>query len=341
MWRLSIPIGFVALFTGAAVWNVGRATLKSFFGSPHFEPGLALNMNREPRLGKLVEEICKGVGTKTPDAIVLHLGPEFFVMQGRLNVLNASPRGRILAISLPLLGVLKVGELRAIMSHEFAHFTGRDTLYSSIAMRVYMSAGHSASILLSMWMSGNWLLKILMALPLLPAAGVLFAYTWLFHLANMRLSRVREFRADYIAATHSGSAYMRSGLGKTVGYSIVMQPLFDQKCDEVLKQREPHDSPYRLIRKSLASLSDEASKAATDYMAHEVLTSGDSHPTVRNRLDSLPDSNGTDFPGLEAHALTLLAGLKQYEREAGEHLLQEFRAAERERLAADPTPHLH
>ena len=58
-----------------------------------------------------------------------------------MKTLDGVVEGRTLAIGMPLLKELSLQELKAVLAHEFSHFSGNDTLYSVFVAPVYKSLG--------------------------------------------------------------------------------------------------------------------------------------------------------------------------------------------------------
>ncbi|MFF7383301.1 M48 family metalloprotease [Streptomyces griseoluteus] len=88
----------------------------------------------EPRLWALVREVADASGTRAPARVLLTPEVNASVREdaGPLG-LRAGPR--TLTLGVPLLTGLSEAELRAVLGHEFGHFTGGDTRLSAIVVR--------------------------------------------------------------------------------------------------------------------------------------------------------------------------------------------------------------
>ena len=128
---IGVCIGVITMF---------YSIIKSLLPTKSFYPAITLDLKEHPKLMSFVENLCSELKTDVPDAILLHCEPTFFVLQGKIRTFNSLCKGRILAIGLPLLDYLSTNELRAVLSHEFAHFTGKDTVYSAKIYPAYISA---------------------------------------------------------------------------------------------------------------------------------------------------------------------------------------------------------
>jgi Zn-dependent protease with chaperone function len=118
-------------------YAVIKAVIHTLWHKPEFEPAIIINPTKEPDLMMFLTRLCKKLETSMPDYMLLHAEPTFYVTQSKIVTFNGNANGRILAIGLPLLGGLTVNELRSVLSHEFAHFTGNDIKYSSTVLPVY------------------------------------------------------------------------------------------------------------------------------------------------------------------------------------------------------------
>lgn len=307
-----IPVGILALLgigVLVGVFAILKGILQSLWRKPRFEPAILININKEPALFLLIKDLCDLMETKLPDSIILHSGSTFFVQQGRLDVFNGKAKGRVLAISLPLLNGLSINEVRAILSHEFAHFTGRDTLYSSFVLPVYVgtvSACREMIQVIDNPDSSVWT-KIPLFLPYL----ALRFYLVLFHLVNMKISRSREKRADTIAVLACGFGSFSSALRKTVGIGGAFETVSVKHIVDELEKGKTFTNYYSVFRDTLPHLTDMVKEYENEALS-ESPSQYDSHPTLNSRLNYVPES--AEQYDDTALALDLFANSQQYEK---------------------------
>jgi Zn-dependent protease with chaperone function len=324
--RLALARLGIALVASALVMLIGavgivRAIFASFRPPVHFDPAIWINPDREPMLMAFIADLCQRVGTKPPDAVVLSVFPNFGVMQGRLSVLNANPRGRILSLGLPVLGCLSMNELRAVLAHEFAHFTGGDTLFSAVSSRVYSSLMDAGFFLFAMKQKQTGLIRIVTALPLAAPLAILRWYHYLFILLERRVSRGRELRADAIASQVCGTRSFQSGLRKVMAYAGVFEKNIFDIASQIAHSRTPEENAVRAFRKNLTKYESMARLALEEYLDMKE-GKWDSHPTLQTRLDAVPrveERYANDRP-----SLALLALLQRYEKMAGDFIANEY-----------------
>ncbi|MFG2940055.1 M48 family metalloprotease [Streptomyces sp. NPDC048282] len=96
--------------------------------------GIVVTEADEPRLWALVRELASATGTAAPDTIVL-TGDVNAAVREEPRLLGLRPGPRRLYLGVPLLTGLTEARLRAVLAHEYGHFTGGDTRLSALVVR--------------------------------------------------------------------------------------------------------------------------------------------------------------------------------------------------------------
>lgn len=96
--------------------------------------GIAVTEADEPRLWALVRDLASAAGTRAPDRIVLTADVNAAVAE-HSRLLGLLPGTRTLCLGVPLLTGLSEAQLRAVLAHEYGHFTGGDTRLSALVVR--------------------------------------------------------------------------------------------------------------------------------------------------------------------------------------------------------------
>ncbi|WP_046731877.1 M48 family metalloprotease [Streptomyces humi] len=96
--------------------------------------GLPVTAADEPRLWELVRELAAATGTRAPETVVL-TGDVNASVSERPRLLGLRPGPRRLHLGVPLLTGLTEAQLRAVLAHEYGHFTGGDTRLSALVVR--------------------------------------------------------------------------------------------------------------------------------------------------------------------------------------------------------------
>ena len=281
----------VAAFLAPVIagWASLRSILAIFFPKPPFQPATDIELAATPLLHAAIDEVCTRVDTRRPDHVILHAEPTFFVTQQKLQTFDGVVSGRTLALGMPLLLHLTNVETKAILAHEFAHFSGRDTLYSTWVAQIYRSLGESIGRLRSATANaGSWL-QVATNLLLLPSLLFLIVFHEFFASIDAIVSRSRELRADWIAATNYGGAAFIAALKKVVQYGTHYAKeggAIDLKSEATLFQQQ------------LAGLAQNEAQLATylDAAMEANEREFDSHPTLRTRIGSIPQAPSMPEP---------------------------------------------
>lgn len=274
---IGVLIGVYASFNGL---------YQTVFKKKHFEQALIVDMEKEQDLSNFVEDLCERMETKVPEVVLLHFGPTFFVQQGKIKVINGIAKRRILAIGLPLLSRLTVDEFRAILAHEFAHFTGRDTLYSSVVSPVYVGTITACEEMKSTF-SDESEGSIFMSIPLMLPYAMLRIYLSLFKIIDGAISRSRETRADLMATHMCGQAVFGTALRTVVREGIGFEALFPPKIPEE-QMKDSYINYCDVFRTFLNQNKEDLEKFEQEAMEkkRELF---DRHPTLKTRLSNLPE----------------------------------------------------
>ena len=94
--------------------------------------GVAVDAAEQPHIAALVEDLARRLGAWAPEHLVLGLDPGVHASSVPVHLL---PQERdldlpALYVSLPLLRILTVDELRALVAHELVHWSGAEQRYS-------------------------------------------------------------------------------------------------------------------------------------------------------------------------------------------------------------------
>jgi len=308
----------------ASLAGIGFAlsgTIRSFRVGPQFAPALRIDLNAEPRLKNLLDETSVMLRTLPPDTVVLHADANFFVQQGALAVFNGEARGRILAMSLPLLSFISTAELRAILAHELAHFTGKDEVFSATVIPAYTKLARSIQVMsaiLGAAPSGSghrrnpgWL-----GVPLIFPWFLLNLYWTAFHRLNVRISRTRERRADVMAALACGSTSLSSALRKVAALRRLFPDIFKKTFADRVRWGLTFANYCQLFRDAVPGLEEAVEAPGNSPPDSSELD--EAHPPLPERLAYIPataeifQDNG---PAREIMALT------HYEEQMTAHLI--------------------
>ncbi|QDU49464.1 M48 family metallopeptidase [Gimesia panareensis] len=265
--KLIAIVGILALIAIAAV-------IKSIFMKLHNETvveGTVIERDASPALWEELSGICAKVGTEMPDQVIAGIDDNFFVTEQSLTVGEKKYSGRTLFVSLSLLKQLNGSEADAVLAHEMAHFSGKDTVYSQKISPLLVRYDHYLQGLYEGGVS-------------LPIFYFMNGFRALYEISLKRLSRSREFRADRIATEATSPGDMAGALLKIIAYSSyrakVEQEIFEK--EEVLES---------------ANVSQEIAQGFDNYAGSFLSTPDvshlqtshpfDTHPSLEDRLQAV------------------------------------------------------
>jgi Zn-dependent protease with chaperone function len=261
--------------------------------------GRSLVPAEHPRLMFLIDAICNRMGALKPQTIIVGLDPNFFVTEADVSFINGEASGRTLYISLPLCRLLSLQEFEGILAHEFGHFTGRDTVYSKRFYPIYRGTADSLRGLYAHVTSEK-----AHGLASLPALAVLGFFLQSFSVAESKISRDRELRADALAANITTAHEFASALLKVHAFSPYWDPT-KRKMADTLKEGKQIVNASALYAAFAAAVSPEIS--ISDLGATTQAHPTDSHPPLKARLDALhvalaevSNSISSELPPLKA-----------------------------------------
>ena len=283
-------------------------------------PCSAVNVTREhaPLLFEMINELCLKMRTAIPDNIILELASNFFVTEAKVRTFDGEHKSRTLCLSAPMLHILSPAELKAIIVHELAHFTGEDTAYSKYFYPIYrgtlsalrdMDDVDRAESDYSAWMS----------VALIVPKWMLRAYLALFTKIERGIGRQRELRADALAATEVTSKVKASALVKAHVYGT----LWDQAAEKWIVDKLNDGMVYKNISALFAetflpekALLQEGAEKLSAHLTHPT----DSHPCLKDRLTELGESNIDVFNTEGETAATLFSDLNPLEERLTEYV---------------------
>ncbi|MBB3656521.1 Zn-dependent protease with chaperone function [Rhizobium sp. BK650] len=180
-----------------------------------------------PGLFRFVRDLADRQEAVQPDTVIVGLTKGFFVTESEMRLWPEKEiiRGRTLYLPAPYLDLLDEPEVAAIIGHELAHFSGKDTLYSQRFTPIYAGLWRSLTALQS-GDGGSFVLY--------PAAMLGFHALQQFDHAVNHWSRIREFEADRSGARSSSTVGAASALVRTGLIAPALDHVFSLAADGVL-----------------------------------------------------------------------------------------------------------
>lgn len=270
--------GVFAMLRGLAGMVSNRAQLVS---------GAAVDRSEAPQLWKYVDELARRCGTKSPDNLLLGMDPTFFVTEAPLRTWTQKLDGRTMYISLGLMRLLSSNELNAVLAHEFGHFVGEDTKFSTRFYPVYAGLGHALAELEGGDSDGEGSAADIV---LLPSQAVLNLFYSIFAGAENTIGRDREFKADKFAQEKVGGEYLATALVKVAAFAPAFDHLHPQ-IGKVLEEGRYVSNVGLFMATSIENVKEEL-LAGADYQHAKIIHPTDSHPPIAQRIERMEISVG-------------------------------------------------
>ena len=260
-------------------------------------PGPRLDARGQPRLFQEIEAVARATNQPPPAEVYLVNEVNAWVAE-RGGWMGQGGR-RVMGLGLPLLQLLKIGEFRGVLAHEFGHFHGGDT---KLGPWVYKTRGAMGRTL-------QGLEDSILQKPFI-------WYGKLFLRVTHAISRAQEFAADALGARVAGRAAMSGGLQQVHGAGQAFDAYWRGEAVPVLRAGyQPsltegftrflgEQSVSRLVNESLDQVMQRAQ--ADPY---------DTHPALPERLAALERLPAGPVAAAGAAAVTLLDGVPALERE--------------------------
>ena len=288
-------IAIFALVAVLAAAGVFGALIRINRRTPMKISGTVLVRAAEPELFELIDDVATRSGAEGPGAIVAGLDPTFFVVDTLAEVDGRRTEGRLLYLSVPLLRVMSIDELRAIVGHELGHYLGEDTAYSQRFGPIYRSA--SEAFLSVAAAAGGF-----SGLVLRPSLEILGALISRFSTVERAVSRTRELEADLVGANVSSGEDVATSLIKMHAYAGTWLDVLNHTAESA----QPTGGAVAIGSRFADRVRFGATARALETLENAAPTHPlDSHPPLADRLDHL----GIKFDAVADVALSGLPGI--------------------------------
>jgi Zn-dependent protease with chaperone function len=269
-----IPVKLLALVAIGALFSIW-AILKSLVASrgQAEEPGRKLLESEAPALWAMLREIAGRLGTRPVDTVYLTAGTDVAVAErGPLRARLADRSERHLILGIGVLSGFSQSSLRAVLAHEYGHFSNRDTAGGRLAGAVL---GALFRTVINLAERGGLLV-------LNPVWHFLRGFHALFLRITLGASRLQEVLADQCAALAFGPRAFSEGLTHVIRRSVAFERASELLAGRAEKERQPLASLYELppgLEISASDIEDAVAKAMT-----ETGSPYESHPPPGLRL---------------------------------------------------------
>jgi tetratricopeptide (TPR) repeat protein len=265
-----IPIKLVLVLGIGALITIYTLIRSLFIKIETVDPGRSLNYDEAPGLWDLTRTVAATVNTRPVDEIRITPGTHLAVYEkGTLRERSQDKARRILILGIGVLNDFKQNGFRAVLAHEYGHFSHRDTAGGDVAIRV-----------------NNDMMKFAHAMVVQEQAHVLniaFHFLRIYHFIFRRISygatRLQEVLADRVAALMYGPLAFEEGLTHVVRKSVEFHHLAAKEINACVQAQRALQNLYELRVDQNPDLQKEI-----DESLNRETSEDDTHPCPNDRF---------------------------------------------------------
>lgn len=284
-----IPIKLLLVLGVGALITIYQMIRSLFVKREQEDPGRPLREEEAPGLWAVTRQVAEGVGTRPVDEIRVTPGTDLAVYErGSYRERSQDRAARILILGVGVLNGLQLNAFRAVLAHEYGHFSHRDTAGGDVALRVNTDMLNFAY---AMARAGQAVWYNL-------AYQFLRVYHFLFRRISHGATRLQEMLADRVAVYNYGARAFEEGLSHVVYRSIEFDHLATREINEALGARRAVANLYDLPEAKGGETGRDVETAFNESL-HRETSEDDTHPSPveRFRLASRVKTKGEPEAG--------------------------------------------
>ena len=262
--KLSIILIIAA---GATIYGMIRSLLVKV---DYTDPGRELKTEEAPGLYQLTTEVAQIMGTRPIDEIRITPLNDLAVYEKGTWREKMNDKGkRILILGTSVLTDFKKDDFKAVLAHEYGHFTHRDTAGGEVALRVQNDMAKYFVALYNAEQNTIWNV----------AFHFLRLYNFIFRRISHGATRLQEVLADKVAAETFGERAFKNGLTHVIKREIEFGKYANVEIEEAVKLKRPLNNLYEMSGIDDLEIEDELKKLLTSKT-----TEDDTHPSPEDRF---------------------------------------------------------
>jgi tetratricopeptide (TPR) repeat protein len=265
-----VPIKLVLIICVGAVVTVYKMIRSLFIKIDREDPGRSLTYEEAPGLWDLARRVAETVGTRSVDEIRVTPGTDLAVYEGGSRRERSKDEARrILILGVGVLNDFQVSGFRAVLAHEYGHFSHRDTAGGDVALRVNADMLKFAHAMVLSRQNVWW--------------NIAFQFLRIYHFIFRRIShgatRLQEVLADRMAAAKFGARAFEEGLTHVIRKSAEFKFVASREINESANARRALQNLYELAVTANANVEEEA-----EQTLNRKTTEDDTHPSPSDRF---------------------------------------------------------
>ncbi|MES2761582.1 MAG: M48 family metalloprotease [Bacteroidota bacterium] len=236
----------------------------------HEDPGRKLEEKDAPALFALTKEVAQTMGTRPIDEI--RITPETDLAVYELGSWREKLRDngkRILILGTGVLKDFKVDDFKAVLAHEYGHFSNRDTAGGAVALRVRNDMHKYYIALFYAGQAVWWNL----------AFQFIRLYDFIFRKISNGATLLQEILADRVAAQTYGAEAFENGLTYVIKRNIEFVKLANSEIEVAQLAKRSFNNLYELNGGNITDIEEEVKKSLNRETTDE-----DTHPSPVDRF---------------------------------------------------------
>lgn len=283
----TIPIKLIIVLViaaGASIYGMVRSLMVKV---DYTDPGRELKVEEAPALYELTKEVAQIMGTRPIDEIRITPLNDLAVYEKGTWREKMNDKGkRILILGTSVLNDFKKEDFKAVLAHEYGHFTHRDTAGGEVALRVQNDMTKYFIALYNAGQNTVWNV----------AFHFLRLYNFIFRRISHGATRLQEVLADKVAAETFGASSFVNGLTHVIKREIEFNKYANIEIEEAVNLKRPLNNLYEIKGIHDEEIEDELYKALTSKT-----TEDDTHPSPADRfryIEGIKSTNTTNDDSL-------------------------------------------
>ena len=288
-------------------WATGNVLRCAFIGPQNDVLGIEADEHIHRRLFQASREVAERLQTRPFDQIYLTPSSSIAVRQQGTGPFGLfGRRQRVLEVGIVALRLVTTREFKAILAHEYGHFTHNDPYYGRFIFQVSCSLASSLEVMSA---AGGVLNMIN------PFHWFWWLYLKAYGLLSTGFSRSREFLADRRAVLAYGKDTFVAGLTKVLVDGPLFQPIIHAKIQQMLVQGRTSDNVFEAFsRLRESTVLADSHEERLSKLREEKPSWFDNHPSFSERLAAVADFPDGDASSIEAEpAEELISDLQAVE----------------------------
>lgn len=269
-----VPIKLLIIIVICALATVVQMLRSLFIRQKEEDPGRSLDEHEAPGLWALTREVAQVVGTRPIDEIRVTPGTELAVYErGSFNERRNDKAQRILILGVGVLNGFTKSSFRAVLAHEYGHFTHRDTAGGDVAIRVSADMINFAHSMIQSGQATWWNIAFLF----------LRVYHFIFRRISHGATRLQEMMADRVAVFNYGARAFKEGLSHVIYRGVEFDHLASKEISAAINANRVMQNLYEMPE-SKGTEEEKTVEADFNKAIHRQTTEDDTHPSPVHRF---------------------------------------------------------